>query len=298
MTVARDPTGLTAAAVPASTRRAWTLERGYLLILLPPLAFLAVFFLWPLAGVVLRSVSEPEPGFGQYALIFSRPAYIRVLAYTFEVALTVSLLCLVIAYPVAAVVARAQGRVLQLCFALIIIPFWISTVVRSYAWLIIFQRRGVLNEALIGAGLIETPLRLMNNHTGVVIGMVHVLLPFMILPLLATLRGIDPSYMRAAAILGANPIRAFLRVYLPMSLPGVTAGVALVFITSLGFYITPALLGGDRNMMIAILIEQQVSLTGNWPLASALSSLLLVLTVLLYLVYDHFARRVGRGVLG
>lgn len=281
-----------AAIVPA---KAWTPRHGYTAMLLLPCLVLAVFFVWPMTLVVLRSFTDPTLNIDNYVEIFSRPAYLRVLRNTLEVAATVTALCLLIGYPVAAVIAGFRGGLLNLCFALILIPFWTSTVIRTYAWMVLFQRKGVLNGFLQQLGLVDKPLELMHNFIGVQIGMVHVLLPFMILPLLSSLRSIDPVYMRAAGLLGANPIRAFLHVYLPLSMPGISAGVMLVFITALGFFITPALLGSERQMMIAMLIEQQVSVTVNWPLASALSTLLLVVTIVLYLVYERLQRRIAAG---
>ncbi len=275
--------------------RVWSPARGYFVILSLPVLFLLLFFLWPLFTVVTRSFGVDEPFFVHFLTVFERSSYIRVLGYTFQVAATVTVLCLLIAYPVAALIARLKGGWLQISFALILVPFWTSTVIRTYAWMVLFQRKGVINGFLIDLGLVDTPLRLMHNNIGVHIGMVHIMLPFMLLPLISAFRNIDPSYMRAAGVLGANPIRAFWHVYLPLSMPGVSAGVALVFITSLGFYITPALLGGAQNMMVAVLIEQQVSITVNWELASALASLLLILTVALYIVYDRVARRAGAG---
>jgi ABC-type spermidine/putrescine transport system permease subunit I len=260
-----------------------------------PCLLLAVFFVWPMVMVLLRSFTDPTLNLDSYVEIFSRPAYLRVLRNTLVVAASVTIVCLLISYPVAAVIAGFRGGLLNLCFALILIPFWTSTVIRTYAWMVLFQRKGVLNGFLQQIGLIDEPLELMHNFIGVQIGMVHVLLPFMILPLLATLRGIDPVYMRAAGVLGANPLRAFLHVYLPLSMPGVSAGVMLVFITALGFFITPALLGSERQMMIAMLIEQQVSVLVNWPLASALATLLLAVTIGIYLVYERLQRRYGAG---
>jgi putative spermidine/putrescine transport system permease protein/mannopine transport system permease protein len=161
--------------------------------------------------------------------------------------------------------------------------------------MILFQNKGVLNSFLIATGVISKPLALMNNSIGVHIGMVHVLMPFMILPLLSSLRSIDPNYMRAAGLLGASPIKAFFHVFLPLSMPGISAGCALVFITALGFYITPALLGGMSNVMIAVLIDQQVNMAVNWGVASALATLLLILTSVLYIVYERLLRRAGGG---
>ncbi|MEM7122335.1 MAG: ABC transporter permease [Pseudomonadota bacterium] len=275
--------------------KAWSLARGYFVILSLPVLFLLLFFLWPLFTVVTRSFGVDEPLFAHFLTVFDRSSYIKVLGYTFQVAATVTVLCLLIAYPVAALIARLRGGWLQISFALILVPFWTSTVIRTYAWMVLFQRKGVINGFLLDLGLVDEPLRLMHNNIGVHIGMVHIMLPFMLLPLISAFRNIDPSFMRAAGVLGANPVRAFWHVYLPLSMPGVSAGVALVFITSLGFYITPALLGGAQNMMVAVLIEQQVSITVNWELASALATLLLLLTVALYILYDRVARRAGAG---
>ncbi len=281
------------------TTKVWTLSRGYLAILAPPCLFLLLFFVWPLLTVVARGFLEPEPGLGNYIKILNSQAHINVLLYTFEVSTTVTIVCLLISYPMAFVISRARGSLLHLSFALILIPFWTSVVIRTYAWIVLFQRRGVLNDLLIQFGILDQPFRFMYNNLGVHIGMVQVLLPFMILPLLSSMRSIDLTKLRAAEVLGANPFRVFWHVYLPLSMPGVSAGVLLVFITASGFYVTPALLGGARNTMIAVLIEQHVTRTLNWPLASALATLLLAISVILYIAYERVSRRAGGfGALG
>ncbi|MBM3597289.1 MAG: ABC transporter permease [Alphaproteobacteria bacterium] len=265
--------------------RPWTISRGHAWLLAAPLVFLAIFFLWPLARVVVRGFVDPALGLGNYARIFGDGPYLRVIWNTIETAAAVTAICLVVAYPVAYVMARARGAWLQIMAALIVIPLWTSVVIRSYAWMVVFQRRGVLNDLLLGLGLVDTPVRFLPGSIGVHVGMVHIMLPFMILPLVANMRGIDQTLLRAAEILGANPFNAFLRVFLPLSLPGINAGVALVFMTSLGFFITPALLGGPQHMMAAVLIEQQANVYLNWGLASALASTLLVVTLAIYLFY-------------
>jgi ABC-type spermidine/putrescine transport system permease subunit I len=288
---------MVAAAIPAwgaRRPRVWTPGRGYYLLLALPSAFLAVFFLWPLARVVLRSVTEPRFGLGNYERVFFTGPFLRVLLNTVEISVSVTVICLVLAYPVAWCLSRAQGSLLRLATGLVLIPLWTSVVIRGYAWMILFQRNGVVNQALQSAGLIDEPLRILQTSTAVQIGMVHVLLPFMILPLLATMRSIDATLLRAGQILGAGPVRLFLRVYLPLSLPGVSAGVALVFITALGFYVTPSLLGGAKSTMVAVLIEQQASTYFDWPLASALATVLLVATGAIYLVYIRLVQ--PRGV--
>ncbi|MGE0213981.1 MAG: ABC transporter permease [Parvibaculaceae bacterium] len=284
---------LTASRAERPRLQAWTPARGYGLLMLPPLLVLLVFFVWPLARVVFQSVMEPSPGLGNFIEIWNNGSYLKVLLNTLTLSATVTLVTLVLAYPVAWVISNARGNLLHVLLALVLIPFWTSVVIRTYAWIVIFQRRGILNDILLSLGLIDQPLRLMNNTIGVHIGMVHIMLPFMVLPLMAVMRSIDPTVLRAASVLGANPLRQFLHVYLPLTMPGISAGCLLVFISALGFFITPALLGGPNNMMIAVLIEQQTSRLLNWPMASALATLLLVVTAALYLVYERFARRLG-----
>jgi ABC-type spermidine/putrescine transport system permease subunit I len=268
--------------------------RGYAFLLLPPAVVLLLFFVVPLAVVVGQSLGGPTPGLGSFAATLRTPSTLAVVAYTFQVASTVTAAALLLGYPVAYVASHARGRLLTLCVACVLLPFWTSTVIRTYAWVVILQRRGILNGLLLWAGLADQPLRLTNNGVGMQIAMVHIMLPFMILPLLSSMRGIDATLLRAAAVLGANPWRQFVSVYLPLSMPGVSAGCVLVFISSLGFYITPALLGGP-NTMIAVLIEQQASRLLNWPLASALATLLLALTCLLFLAYERAMRRTAGG---
>jgi putative spermidine/putrescine transport system permease protein/mannopine transport system permease protein len=277
--------------------RPWTQGRGYALLAAVPCLYLAVFFVWPLARVALRSVMEPHPGFGNYTKILLGGPFLQILFYTLEVAAIVTVVSLLIAYPIAALTARMQGRKLQLMTALIVGSLWTSAVIRSYAWMILFQRYGIVNEALIWLGIADSPVRILQTTTAVVIGMVHVLLPFMLLPLIAAMRRIDPNLLRAGRILGANPFRLFLRVYFPLSLPGVHAGTVLVFISSLGFFITPSLLGGGRTTMAAMIIEQEADVYLDWPMASAIATVLLAFTLVLYLVYGRLARvDVTRGL--
>ena len=258
---------------------------------MPGALFVALFVL-PLLIMVLQSFADPKGPSGTYGAIVTNPALYGPLLYTFEVAATVTVATLVLAYPVAVLVSTLQGRWLTLALALVVIPFWTSTVIRTYAWIVLVQRRGILNEAMLALGLIDRPLRLIGSDAVVQIAMVHLMLPFMILPLLNALRSIDRVYLQAASVLGANPFQQFMRVYLPLSLPGVSAGCALVFISTLGFYVTPALLGGS-NLMISVLIEQQASRLLNWPLASALGTLLLLISCALFLLYERMLSRVG-----
>lgn len=270
------------------------MERNSYLLALPPLLFLGALFVVPLVTVIQQSLSGPGGVLAEYVRALTDRSSVTVLLYTFRVAAVVTLVTLVLGYPVAFLVSRARGSRLNLLLALILIPFWTSTVIRTYAWLVLFQRRGILNDFLLDIGLIERPLRLVGSSLGMQIAMVHIMLPFMILPLLSTMRGIDSNYLRAGAVLGANPLRQFLWIYLPLSVPGITAGCTLVFITSLGFYITPAVLGGN-SLMIAVLIEQQASRLLDWPFASALATILLAVTCLMFLIYERTMRYAGGG---
>lgn len=274
----------------ARAGRPWVMGRSYALLLLFPSAYLAVFFLWPLARVVIRSLVDPKPGFGAYTKVLFTGPYLYILFYTLEVAALVTAVCLLVGYPVAAITARMRGWRLRLMTALIVGSLWMSAVIRSYAWMILFQRFGVVNQMLVALGFTDQPVRILQTMTAVTIGMVHILLPFMLLPLIATMRRIDPNLLRAGRILGANPVRLFLGVYLPLSLPGVQAGTMLVFITALGFFITPSLLGGGRTMMAAMLIEQEVDIFLDWPTACAVATVLLLFTIALYLVYTRLTR--------
>ena len=170
---------------------------------------------------------------------------------------------------------------------LVLVPFWTSVLVRTYAWLVLLQHKGVINSTLLAIGLIEQPIQLAYNLTGSIIGMIHIMLPFLVLPLYATMRGIDPDLVRAAIGLGSSPRGAFWRVFLPMSLPGLMAGIVLVFILSLGFFITPALLGGGRVQMLAQRIESTITIYSNWGAASALGVVLLLVALIMIWILNR-----------
>lgn len=208
--------------------------------------------------------------------------YIDVLLRTLGISASVTLLCLLLGFPVALLLAQTQGRTADWLMALVLLPFWTSLLVRTAAWVVLLQKEGMINNALIWLGLIAEPLTLIYNRIGVLVAMTHVLLPFMILPLYGVLKGIAPEYMRAAGSLGAPPATAFLRVYLPLAAPGVMAGSLMVFILALGYYITPALVGGGADQMLSNFVAVYTTETGNWGLAAALGLLLLLTTTLLY----------------
>jgi putative spermidine/putrescine transport system permease protein len=220
----------------------------------------------------------------------SERIYLAILARTFWISALVTLLCLVLGYPLAFLLASLPERWANPLLILVLLPFWTSLLVRTAAWIVLLQREGVLNHLLLESGLLAEPLALVFNRTGVLIAMTHVLLPFMVLPLYSVLRGIPPALGRAALSLGARPATAFLKIHLPLSMPGVGAGCLLVFILALGYYITPALVGGAADQMISYFIAFFTLQTINWGMAASLASLLLLATLLLYAVY---ARLVG-----
>lgn len=271
---------------PAAARKtSWSVTRLYRWLLAAPLLFLVAFFLFPILRVVLRSFSDPVWGLVNYERVAQGGPYVQVLWATILTAAIVTFICLLLAYPVAYVMSQARGSFLQIAAACVIIPLWTSAVIRSYAWMVVFQRRGILNEALVGSGIVNEAIRFLPGSFAVHVGMVHIMLPFMILPLLANMRAIDRSLLRAAETMGASPLVAFAKVYFPLSIPGISAGVALVFMMSLGFFITPALLGGPEHLMAAVLIEQQANVFLDWGLASALATVLLVVTGAMYVAY-------------
>ncbi|MCY3735978.1 MAG: ABC transporter permease [Gemmatimonadaceae bacterium] len=218
-----------------------------------------------------------------------RRIYVALLGRTLLVSLGITGLCLLLGYPVAHLIAHAPPKRAHLLLALVLVPFWTSLLVRTTSWIVLLQNQGVLNDALVALGLIgdDGRLALVYNMTGTFVAMTHVLLPFMVLPLYSIMRSIPPVQMSAAASLGAGPVQAFLRVYWPQTLPGVGAGSLLVFILAIGYYITPALVGGSRGQLISNMIAYHMQTSLNWPLAAALGGLLLVCVMVLYRLYDR-----------
>lgn len=248
------------------------------LLALPAVAFVAVFFVVPLGEMVVQSITEPSPD--NYATFVDTHAYVRVLLQTFRTAAIVTVTSIVLGYPYAYAMRRAGRLGFAALSMALLLPFWSSLLVRTFAWTTLLQDTGVINKALMSLGVIDEPLALMRNSLGVTIGMSHIMLPYMVLPLYAVMSRIDLSLTDAAKSLGAGPVTAFRRVFLPLSAPGLAAGTLLVFVLSLGFYITPALLGGPQNVLIGQLIADQVSINVNFGFASAVGIVLLVLTLL------------------
>jgi putative spermidine/putrescine transport system permease protein len=198
----------------------------------------------------------------------------------------ITIICLLLAYPLAYLLANLPTRKSNLLMILVLLPFWTSILVRVAAWIVLLQSGGLINGALLKLGLIDQPLQLVFNRTGVYIAMVHIMLPFMILPIYSVMKGISPSYMRAAISLGCHPFASFWRVYFPQTVAGVGAGCLLVFILSIGYYITPALLGSPNDQMVSYFVAFYTNSTINWGMATALGGLLLLATLVLYVVYS------------
>lgn len=260
----------------------------YWMLVLPALAIMVIFYIWPVAGIWSISVTEPASGFGNYVKMTESSAVQTSFILTFRVAAITTICCLILGYVVAYTITNFARQVRPLMLALVLLPFWVSVLIRSFSWIVLLGRSGIVNDALRGAGLIDSPLRLMHNELGVLIAMVHVMLPFAVLPIMANMRGISDSYVQAARGLGASEWTAFRKVYFPQTMPGVMSGALLVFVLSLGFYITPALLGGGRVMTISEYITYQIQEFLNWGLGSALSVALLVATAIVILVAARF----------
>lgn len=264
------------------------------LMIAPALILLFAVFLLPIGWFLVGSLAE----LGTLAEIWEEAQDVlfsgtvaRVLLNTNGIGAVVTLLVLVIGYPVSYALSRARGLAFTAILLCIVLPYFTSTIVRTYAWMVLLGRTGLINQMLLGLGLIEAPLELMYNRTGVIIGMTYVLLPYMVLTLYAAMKAVDPRLLQAAEGMGASPATVFFRVFMPLTLHGVIAGVLITFILAIGFFVTPALMGGPGDMMIAMLIEREVELTHNWASAAMMTIVLLAVTLILYGVYSRFAER-------
>lgn len=260
------------------------------LLSLPALAIMAALLFAPMAWLLGLSFIGADGTFtlANYTRLFADASLVNSMTLTLQLALGVTVICAVLGYVLAYAITLMPGWLQTLSLALVALPFWTSALVRTYAWLVLLQRKGVVNKLLVGSDLVAEPLHLVHNLSGTMIGMVHIMLPFMVFPLYAGMRRIDPDLMRAALGLGASVLYGFRRVYLPQSLPGLVAGIVLVFVLSLGFYITPAILGGGKVTVIAMVIERDVNLHLNWGPASAIAMLFLVSVLALFAAVGRF----------
>lgn len=257
--------------------------RIFVLFLLPPLLFIGIFFIFPVIKILLVSVTDPEFGFGNYRLLIDNPALRRVFLTTIRIAGVTTLISVLVGYLLAYRMHVAKPTELRIIIFGLMFPLWTSVLVRAFAWVALLQNNGVINSALLGVGVTDHPLAMIRNELGVVIGMVHVMIPYATLPIYSAMKAVDPRLSQAARSLGAPPWSTFWRVFLPLTLPGVGAGMILVFITSIGFYVTPIVLGGGKVVMIAEYISVQITETLRWGLGSMLATVLLAV-VLLFVV--------------
>lgn len=272
------------AARPARRRRDWRSFR----LLAPALLLLVIFFLLPVLSLLLHSILEPTLGLQNYTQLLGSTTYLRVFGNTFLVATVVTVATVAIGFPTAWLLAIAPRKVSSLLFSILLLSMWTNLLARTFAWMVLLQATGPINRTLTALGLIHEPLALVNNLIGVTIGMTYIMLPFLVMPLHATLRSIDPSTLRAAAVCGASRWQAFWRVLVPLAMPGIASGALMVFVMALGYFVTPALLGGPSYMMLAELIAQLVQSLLNWGLAGAAAFVLLAATLSLYALQLSF----------
>jgi putative spermidine/putrescine transport system permease protein len=258
------------------------------LLIAPSCLALVLLFVVPIAYVLLLSFTDPRLSIAHYQRIVTVPVYTRVMVNTFVTSLIVTALCLLIGYPIAYVMARRPGWISTLLLTVVAMTFWTGFLVRTYAWLVILGSKGPVAAAYGALGLGRAPQLLFTTFSST-LGMTHILLPYMVLALYAAMRKIDANHLKAAASLGARPAAAFREVFLPLSLPGVVNGSLLVFVTCLGFFVTPVLLGTPRDMMISQLINQQIEELLAFGFASAVAVVLLVATCAVLAIYNHFA---------
>ncbi|WP_369921822.1 ABC transporter permease [Marinomonas polaris] len=264
-----------------SSRKKW----NNVTLLFPIILFLFLFFLMPLASLLLRSLTEPTFGLQNYAQLLATSTYVLVLYNTFLVGTLVTVISLLIGFPLAwciTLMPKGWGRFL---ISVILLSMWTSLLARTYSWLVLLQSSGIVNKTLMALGIIDQPLEMVHNLTGVIIGMSYIMVPFIVLPLQACMAAIDPMVLQAASICGASAKTVFFRVFLPLCKPGLFSGALMVFVMSLGYYVTPALLGGVSDMMLPEFIVQQIQNFLNWGMASASAVLLIMITLVLFYLY-------------
>lgn len=247
---------------------------------LPALLLVTLCLVIPVGSLLALSFigAKGDLSLENYQRLIDNRAYLAIFLTTFEISAVITLICVLLGYPLAYFITQLPPRAVGFAMLAIILPFWTSLLVRTYAWMVLLQKQGLINSALLKLGAIDEPLALLHNYAGTVIGMSHIMLPFLVLPLYGSMKAIDRDLIRAAANLGASPIVRFWTVSFPLSLPGLGAGALIVFVLSLGFYVTPALLGGGKVIMVAMRIQKSVALYPNWGAASALAVVLLVVT--------------------
>lgn len=252
----------------------------------PAMVLVLIVMVLPVGWLFYLSFIGSEGGFSleNYARMLESKSYTRIFITTFKVSFLTTAICIAIGYPLAYFLSQLPARAANICMLAVLLPFWTSVLVRTYAWLVLLQRKGLINTWGIETGLWSEPLPLVHNLTGTLIGMVHIMLPFLVLPLYSSMKAIDPDFLKAASNLGARPVQSFQQVFFPLSLPGLFAGSLIVFVLCLGFFVTPAVLGGGKVIMVSNQITNNIELFFNWGAASALGVVLLVVTLLILFV--------------
>jgi len=278
------PPGVTSDATPNAEglRRDALRERLNLLgLCAPALLLIAVIMVAPVLWLCWLSFIGEDGTFSleNYERMTVGTSYYKIFWTTFYVSILTTGLCILLGYPLAYFLAQLPKRAAAICMIAVLLPFWTSLLVRTYAWLVLLQRKGLINDWAISLGIWEKPVKLVHNLDGTLIGMTHIMLPFLVLPLYGSMKAIDRDLVRAASNLGAGPVKAFWQVFFPLSLPGLFAGALIVFILCLGFFVTPAILGGGKVIMVSMRIANTIEIFFNWGAASALGVVLLVLTM-------------------
>lgn len=283
------PPGLNAAGLRRDELRDKLLLFG---LSLPALLLVLAVIVIPVGWLFWLSLFNDEGvlSLHNYSRMLDSKSYTRIFITTFNVSFLTTIICVLLGYPLCYFLAQLPNRWAAIGMIAVLLPFWTSLLVRTYAWLVVLQRKGLINQWGIELGWWETPLKLVHNLNGTLVGMVHIMLPFLVLPLYGAMKAIDRDYVKAAANLGAGPVKAFWYVFLPLSLPGLFAGIIVVFVLCLGFFVTPAVLGGGKVIMVSMKIETLIDLFFNFGTASALGVVLLVLTLLVLLVAHKLLR--------
>jgi putative spermidine/putrescine transport system permease protein len=272
-------------------------KRQAFLLALPASLVLLVFFIVPMVYILVKTIVEN--GFADFVEFFTDPFYLDILWTTIRVSLISTFVSLVLGYPTAYFMARTKSRMKKVMIIIILFPFLVSAVVRSYGWMVLLGTKGLVNQLLTGLGLIEKPLKMLNTEFAVIVGMIHLLIPYMVLALLGVLQSIDPNVEYAAYSLGANPLQTFAKVVFPLSTPGIISGCVLVFTMSMTSYVTPKLLGGSKFRMMATMVVQEINVSFDWGAAAAISYILLAVILIIQLLVTlstgKYMKRMGGG---
>ena len=255
-------------------------RRALLGLTSPALLVILIVMVIPVGWLFYLSFIGSDGNFSleHYQRMLDSKSYARIFLTTFKVSLLTTAICILIGYPLAYFLSQLPARVANICMLSVLLPFWTSLLVRTYSWLVLLQRKGIVNQVGMDFGFWDEPLKLVHNLSGTLVGMVHIMLPFLILPLYASMKSIPQEYIKASSNLGATPTQSFWQIFFPLSMPGLLAGSLIVFILSLGFFVTPAVLGGGKVIMVAMQITNNIELFFDWGAASALGVVLLVMT--------------------